>query len=168
MFSTRASRSTRDLINHFSESKSKNSSFSTIITEGYTSDTEWQIPSGFLLTLQTYYWRVGASDNHGLFGGWSPSRNFSPQPPEASTYHTITIDGDFSDWLEVEKFEYDVNATLYMTWDASYIYFGFDRSDAASDMFIFFDTDDGVTGSSTASNWWAGNCGRYTVVSQRD
>ncbi len=65
----------------------------------------------------------------------------------ATTYHTITVDGDMSDWATDEDMETVGPYTLYLTWDAANIYLGLtgaylgDDPNQDKSFFVCFDTD---------------------------
>ncbi len=48
--------------------------FDCLIRSG---DTDWDLPSGWLVPGTTYYWRVRARDDWGAWGDWSPVWTFS-------------------------------------------------------------------------------------------
>jgi len=65
----------------------------------------------------------------------------------ATTYHTITVDGDMSDWAIDEAMEAAGPYTLYLTWNASNLYLGLtgaylgDTVGQDKSFFACFDTD---------------------------
>jgi len=79
-----------------------------------------------------------------------------PQPliPE-TTYNTITIDGDLSDWSTDELMEIDNGAGFYLTWDSDNLYFALSNVNLidAGTFFVYFDT---ITGGTTTSYDWIG------------
>ena len=77
------------------------------------------------------------------------------------TNHTITIDGDLSEWNDCEKFTdvTDVD-TAFFTWDSNYIYIAFEGQEVGEDKqatYIFIDTDPNdfgaLNGTSNAYAW---------------
>ncbi|GAB4375992.1 MAG: hypothetical protein Kow0042_21840 [Calditrichia bacterium] len=60
----------------------------------------------------------------------------------ATTYHTITIDGT-NDFASDEAMNVVNGRTFYVTWDATYIYFGLDNANlnGFGDWFIWIDVD---------------------------
>lgn len=77
----------------------------------------------------------------------------SPVSGSRSTPHTITVDGSLADWHADENMGEESGKTLYMTWDSSNIYFGWDGSDWSVDgtLFFYFNTTTG--GSRTSIDW---------------
>jgi len=65
----------------------------------------------------------------------------------ATTYHSITIDGNLTDWQPDEMMEADGPYTLYLTWDANNIYLGLtgaylgDTAGQDKSFFACFDTN---------------------------
>ncbi|GAB4580290.1 MAG: hypothetical protein Fur0022_30290 [Anaerolineales bacterium] len=55
--------------------------------------------------------------------GRARAETASPAAPETA-YHTITIDGDLSDWASDELLQADGTYSLYLTWDATNLYLG--------------------------------------------
>lgn len=77
----------------------------------------------------------------------------APQAP-LETYHTITINGNLSDWdASTEFMEGDASKNLYITWDGNAIYIGFSGVvwDTEGDLFVYLDT--GVGGTNTSIDW---------------
>jgi len=75
-----------------------------------------------------------------------------PQSTSAGTYHSIVCDGNFDDWAIDEMLGYSANARLFFTFDENYLYFGFDRGSADSDMFIAIDSIPG--GVNISVDWY--------------
>jgi hypothetical protein len=53
----------------------------------FSQEPEWKVPDGWLLKGQTYYWRVRAKDNWGVWSDWSKVWTFTaaepaPKPPK--------------------------------------------------------------------------------------
>jgi len=77
----------------------------------------------------------------------------------ATAYHSVTIDGDMTDWQADEVMEVDGPYTLYLTWDAANIYLGLTGAtlgdDAAQDksFFVCFDTDLAAGSGATADGY---------------
>ena len=70
---------------------------------------------------------------------------FNSQPAEATSLHTITIDGT-NDFTTNEDVPGTSGATWYFTWDATHFYFGLDASDVSSGsatrfVTLYLDTD---------------------------
>ena len=78
---------------------------------------------------------------------------------EATTYHTITIDGDMKDWAIDENIaSQPTGVNLYFTWDASYLYVGwkgtdFSAENMGADLFLYFDTTAG--GTTNSLDWYS-------------
>jgi uncharacterized repeat protein (TIGR01451 family) len=70
-------------------------------------------------------------------------------PALATAYHTITIDGDLSDWAADEMMETDNGRDLYITWDDTNLYIGLDLDTGEylgddggnKSLFVAIDTD---------------------------
>lgn len=68
-------------------------------------------------------------------------------PALATSYHTISFDGDMSDWQVDEVMETDGTYTLYLTWDATNLYLGLTGATLGDDptldksFFACFDTN---------------------------
>ncbi|MCX8173655.1 MAG: fibronectin type III domain-containing protein [Thermoplasmata archaeon] len=72
-------------------------------------------------------------------------------PVGATSYHTITCDGEFDDWALDEYLGTSGNTRLYFTFDTDNLYFGFDRGSADNDIFVAMDTLAG--GTATSVDW---------------
>ena len=83
----------------------------------------------------------------------APSAIVGPQID--TTNHTISIDGDLSDWSANELMETDGPATLHITWDATNLYLGLsgvylgDTPSQDKSFFVCIDTDQ-IAGSGAA------------------
>ncbi|HFD39500.1 MAG TPA: lamin tail domain-containing protein, partial [Anaerolineae bacterium] len=73
----------------------------------------------------------------------------------ATAYHTITVDGDTSEWSPDDMMETDNGGDLYITWDENNLYIGLGNVNVDDDgvFFIYLDT---TTGGSTTSMTWNG------------
>lgn len=76
---------------------------------------------------------------------------FSLFPASATTYHTITCDGEFDDWALDEYLGTSGNTRLFFTFDTENLYFGFDRGSADNDIFVALDCLPG--GTTTSVDW---------------
>jgi hypothetical protein len=73
----------------------------------------------------------------------------------ASSYHTISVDGDLNDFLTDEHVETSSGYDLYLTWDATNLYIGLSDailSDALGDYSFFVAIDVDQTASSGATS----------------
>ena len=76
-----------------------------------------------------------------------------PPANPATSYHTITVDGDMGEWVSDEDLEVDNGGTFYITWDATNLYIGLEdvNVDTNGVFFVYFDTVAG--GTTTGQNW---------------
>jgi uncharacterized repeat protein (TIGR01451 family) len=87
-----------------------------------------------------------------------PANALDENPPQnillESAFHTITIDGDMSEWTTDELMEVDNGGGFYVTWDATNFYFGLSNVDVERDggFFLYFDTAPG--GNIISRNWY--------------
>jgi len=82
----------------------------------------------------------------------------------AKPYHTITVDGDLSDWSEDEAFPADSNDSvwaggneiekIYLTWDKDNIYFGVKGQSNNTGLLMYFDFKAGGFSDLTEINTW--------------
>ncbi len=79
-----------------------------------------------------------------------------------AAYHTITCDGNMSDWSDDESMGTINSATFYVTFDFANLYFGFHRGSTDNDMFIAIDVRDG--GSNRSIDWY----GEHTLPFKAD
>jgi hypothetical protein len=60
----------------------------------------------------------------------------------ATTYHTITVDGNLSDWASDEAFSTSTTGvTWYITWDENYLYLGTSGGNKYEGHIVYIDTD---------------------------
>ncbi|MEM3886961.1 MAG: hypothetical protein QXO11_00795, partial [Thermoplasmata archaeon] len=71
-----------------------------------------------------------------------------------TTYNTINVNGDMSDWESDELIATRNGKNLYITWDENNIYIGWTGTDWTSegDLFIYLDTKTG--GTTTSKDWY--------------
>ncbi len=94
----------------------------------------------------------------GVISKWAESSEI--QLAEASEplcilapYHTITIDGDLSEWNGDEVMGSDAGKFLRITWNSSHFFIAWQGTDwdGEGDLFIYFDVRSG--GSTTSDSW---------------
>ncbi|MCX8174313.1 MAG: Ig-like domain-containing protein [Thermoplasmata archaeon] len=75
-------------------------------------------------------------------------------PVNATTPHTITIDGSLAEWQGDELMGVSNNKKLFLTWDTQSLYFGWNGTDFGSegDLFIYLNTSAG--GSFAGKDWY--------------
>lgn len=78
--------------------------------------------------------------------------------------HTITIDGDISDWMADEVMGSDAGKILRITWNSSHFFIAWEGTawETEGDLFIYLDVRSG--GSSTSDSW----SGTHTLPFQAD
>jgi len=60
----------------------------------------------------------------------------------ATTYHTITVDGNLTDWASDEAFSTSTpGVTWYITWDENYLYLGTAGGSKSEGHIVYIDTD---------------------------
>jgi len=73
-----------------------------------------------------------------------------------STYHSINVNGDLSDWDNTTELMGTQNGhSLYITWNATHIFIGYAGCDFGGygDLFIYFDS---INGGSNQTSYWNG------------
>lgn len=92
--------------------------------------------------------------------GWVRAESVAALNTPETTYHTITIDGDLSDWTADERLQADGTYTMYLTWDATNVFVGLegaylgDTGGQDKSFFICFDTNL-TTGSGASADGYA-------------
>ena len=71
----------------------------------------------------------------------------------ATSYNTISLDGDLSDWDTDEEMGTDATKKLYLTWDDAFLYVGWDGTnwDSEGTFFVYLNTS--AQGSRTSIDW---------------
>ena len=144
----------------YSISSVSNASTYTWIVTG----TGWSITAGQGTTTVTMTVGTGTGSISVTAGSNCATSTASTLTVIPLTYHSITIDGDLSDWSAARERVYNPNDQAYVTWDATNIYVAFSGGFANSDKLnIGIDVDPGTNniGTSTTNSFAGAKFGGY-------
>ena len=74
-------------------------------------------------------------------------------PAGAASYNTINPDGDLGDWAADENMGADATKDLYLTWDESFLYIGWEGTDWGTEGNLFMYINTSAEGSRTSVEW---------------